>query len=139
MANLMLKAQQHMNTDDTLSARQKWEAKASAWSNKRKRQQQVTQDERGPGAKGDNDNNGARPRVNLPSSRFQNYTPLSVPIEKVFLHLKDDPNIKWPERIRAPPKMRNCGKYCHFHQDHSHDNNDYFDLKEQIDVLIQRG
>lgn len=30
-------------------------------------------------------------------------------------------------------------KYCHFHHDHRHDTNDYFDLKEQIEVLIRWG
>lgn len=60
-------------------------------------------------------------------------------MEQVFVHILDDPSVKWPDRIHAPPKKRSHDKYYHFHWDHGHDTNDCFDLKEQIEALIQRG
>lgn len=84
-----------------------------------------------------NDNRRVRPRVNLPLSMFQNYTPINALVEQVFLYINDDLSIKWPERIRAPPEKRNRDKYYRFHQDHGHETNDCFDLKEQIEALIQ--
>lgn len=64
---------------------------------------------------------------------------LNALVEQVFVHIKDGPSIKWPERIHAPPKKRSRDKYYRFHRDHGHDTNDYFDLNEQIVALIQRG
>lgn len=61
------------------------------------------------------DNHEIRPWVNLPPSRFQNYTPLNAPMEQVFVYIRDDLSIKWPERIYAPLKKRSRDKYCHFH------------------------
>lgn len=52
------------------------------------------------------------------------------------MHIRDNPSIKWPDKIRASPEKRSCNKYCQFHWDHGHDTNECFDLKEQIDALI---
>ena len=35
--------------------------------------------------------------------------------------------------------MRDKKKYCRFHKDHGHYTEDYRDLKEQIEELIQKG
>lgn len=41
------------------------------------------------------------------------------------------------KEVEAPPARRVRGKYCHFYWDHDHDTNDCFNLKEQIEELIQ--
>lgn len=51
-------------------------------------------------------------------------------MEQVFLHIRDDLSIKWPERICALLEKRSRDKYCLLHRDHGHDTNHYFDLKE---------
>lgn len=51
------------------------------------------------------------------------------------MHIRNDPSIKWPERIHTLLEKRSHDKYYRFHWDHRHDTNDYFNLKEQIEAL----
>ena len=64
-----------------------------------------------------------------PSARSQQYTPLNVPLEQVLMQIKDDPSLKWPEKMKGDPNKRNRNKYCRFHRDHGHDMDKCFDLK----------
>lgn len=72
MTDLMVKAQWHMNAEDTLSTRGERDTEPSSQSDKRKREQQQAQrEERGGRAKECNNNNrGIRPWVNPTPSRF---------------------------------------------------------------------
>ena len=74
-----------------------------------------------------------------PSARNQQYTPLNVPLEQVLMQIKDDPSLKWPEKMKGDPNKRNRNKYCRFHRDHGHDTDECFDLKQQIENLIRQG
>ena len=64
-----------------------------------------------------------------PSARNQQYTPLNVPLEQVLMQIKDNPSLKWPEKMKRDPNKRNRNKYCRFHRDYGHDTNECFDLK----------
>ena len=55
------------------------------------------------------------------------------------MQIKDDPSLKWPEKMRGDPNKRNRNKYCRFHRDHGHDTDECFDLKQQIENLIRQG
>ena len=55
------------------------------------------------------------------------------------MQIKDDPSLKWPEKMKGDPNKRNRNKYCRFHRDHGHDINECFDLKQQIGNLIRQG
>ena len=55
------------------------------------------------------------------------------------MKIKDDPSLKWPEKMKGDPNKRNRNKYCRFHRDHGHDMDKYFDLKQQIENLIRQG
>ena len=72
-------------------------------------------------------------------TRNQQYTPLNPPLEQVLIQIKDDPSLKWPEKMKGDPNKRNRNKYCHFHRDHGHDTDECFDLKQQIENLIRQG
>ena len=74
-----------------------------------------------------------------PSTRNQQYTPLNAPLEQVLMQIKDDPSLKWPEKMKGDPNKRNQNKYCRFHRDHGHDTDECFDLKQQIEYLIRQG
>ena len=55
------------------------------------------------------------------------------------MQIKDDPSLKWPEKMKGDPNKRNRNKYCYFHRDHGHDTDKCFDLKQQIENLIRQG
>lgn len=55
------------------------------------------------------------------------------------MQIKDDPSLKWPEKLKGDPSKRNRNKYCRFHRDHGHDTDECFDLKQQIENLIRQG
>ncbi|XP_065634648.1 uncharacterized protein LOC136069739 [Quercus suber] len=59
--------------------------------------------------------------------------------EQGSMQIKDDPFLKWPEKMKADPNKCNRNKYCHFHRDHGHDTDECFDLKQQIENLIRQG
>ena len=74
-----------------------------------------------------------------PSARNQQYTLLNVPLEQVLMQIKDDPSLKWLEKMKGDPNKRNRSKYCRFHRDHGHDTDECFDLKQQVENLIKQG
>lgn len=67
MANLMVKAQQHMNFEDTLNDRREWDTGPNSQPDKRKMEQQPTpREDKGNRVRVGSNNYGAKPRVNLP-------------------------------------------------------------------------
>ena len=74
-----------------------------------------------------------------PSARNQQYTSLNVPLEQVLMQIKDDPSLKWPEKMKGDPNKCNRNKYCRFHRDYGHDTDECFDLKQQVENLIRQG
>ena len=74
-----------------------------------------------------------------PLARNQQYTPLNMPLEQVLMQIKDDPSLKWPEKMKGDPNKRNRNKCCCFHRDHGHDTDKCFNLKQQIENLIRQG
>ena len=73
------------------------------------------------------------------SRRSQHYTPLNAPLDHVLMQIKDDPSLKWPEKMKGNPNKRNKNKYYRFHRDHGHDMDKCYDLKQQIENLIKQG
>ncbi|RZR81805.1 hypothetical protein BHM03_00008106 [Ensete ventricosum] len=44
-----------------------------------------------------------------------------------------------PNLIKMHPKRRNKRRYYHFHREHEHDDEEFHDLKNQIEDLIRQG
>ena len=64
---------------------------------------------------------------------------MNVPLDQVLIQIKDDPFLKWPEKMKGDLNKRNKNKYCRFHRDHGNDTDEYYDLKQQIKNLIRQG
>ena len=55
------------------------------------------------------------------------------------MQIKDDPSLKWQEKMKGDLNKRNRNKYCRFQMDHGHDTDECYDLKQQIENLIKQG
>ena len=73
------------------------------------------------------------------SGRSYNYTPLNAPLDQVLMQIKDDPSLKWLEKMKGDSNKRNKNKYYCFHRDHGHNTDECYDLKYQIGNLIRQG
>ena len=54
------------------------------------------------------------------------------------MQIKDDPFLKWLEKMKGDPSKWNKSEYCGFHRDHRHDTDECYDLKQQIEDLIKQ-
>ena len=71
-------------------------------------------------------------------TRSVKFTPLVMPIDKILMEIKDEHYLKWPRPLHLSPHIRDKNKYCRFHKDHGYYTKDCWDLKEQIEELIQK-
>ena len=78
-------------------------------------------------------------RVEKAEKKSGPYTPLAFPIEDIFEFIKEDKLLRWPEKLRAPPHKRNKATWCKFHQDHGHDTEQCYALKDEVERLIGQG
>ena len=134
MAELVHSAQNFMNAEDAIIAKKRKRAERTEANPMRHAEQGPRPKKGRVEEKKDRDNKKAGP-----SARNQQYTPLNVPLEQVLMQIKDDPSLKWPEKMKGDPNKRNQNKYCRFHRDHGHDTDECFDLKQQIEYLIRQG
>ena len=123
-----------MNAEDTIIAKKRKRAERMEANPIRNTDQGPRPKKRRAEEKKDRDNKKAGP-----SARNQQYTSLNVPLEQVLMQIKEDPSLKWPEKMKGDLNKRNRNKYCRFHRDHGYDIDDCFDLKQQIENLIRQG
>ncbi|XP_075659070.1 uncharacterized protein LOC142628930 [Castanea sativa] len=131
MAEMLLKAQKYMNAEDALAA-----IKDIEKTNEKGRKED--------GRKGlkrectDRQTNDEGKRKDEKAPQMVKFTPLVMPIDKILAQIKDEHYLKWPRTLHSSPNVRDKKKYFRFHNDHGHYTEDYRDLKEQIDELIQK-
>ena len=131
MAELGHLAQNFMNAEDAIIAKKRKRAERTEANLARHTEQGPRPKKGRTEDKKDRDN-----RKTGPPARNQNYTPLNAPLDQVLMRIKDDPSLKWPEKMKGDPNKRNKNKYCRFHRDHGHDTDECYDLKQQIENLI---
>ena len=125
MDELVHSTQNFMNDEDAIIAKKRKRAERMEANLPRHPEQGPCPKKARTGEKKDRDNKKASF-----SARSQQYTPLNMPLEQVLMQIKDDPSLKWPEKMKEDPNKCNRNKYCRFHRDHGHDTNECFDLKQ---------
>uniref|UniRef100_A0A2N9HDB7 Uncharacterized protein n=1 Tax=Fagus sylvatica TaxID=28930 RepID=A0A2N9HDB7_FAGSY len=136
MSELMYEAQKFINAEDAFEARDEF------LSRKRKEPEDRRFDSsRNKSSKQDypkterKNTSSSNRREERPSS----FTPLNMSIDQVLLQIQDNPDIRWPGKLRSDPEKRSKNLYCRFHRDHGHTTEDCFALKQQIEALIRQG
>ncbi|XP_077251921.1 uncharacterized protein LOC143891169 [Tasmannia lanceolata] len=78
-------------------------------------------------------------RERTPQRREENYTPLNTSRRHILAAIKGEEFVRWPTRMISKGNKRDKSKYCRFHKDHGHDTDEFWHLKEEIELLINRG
>ncbi|XP_022148920.1 uncharacterized protein LOC111017470 [Momordica charantia] len=76
------------------------------------------------------------------SRPYERYTPTTIPISEILTNIEEsgmEKLLKRPEKLQGDPEKRNKDKYCRFHRDHDHNTTSCWELKRQIEGLIQDG
>ena len=61
------------------------------------------------------------------------------PVWQVLEKIKNEPFFKWPNKMAGEPKRHNQNLYYHYHQDHRHTTEDYRNLWDHLEQLVQKG
>ena len=132
MAEMLLKAQKYMNTEDALVAIKdvKKPGDKAKKEDDRRGQKRECPDRR---------NNDGNRRKDDKGPRTVRFTPLVMSVDKILTQIKDEHYLKWSRPLHSSPSVRDKNKYCRFHKDHGHHTEDCRDLKEQIKELIRKG
>ncbi|XP_038984464.1 uncharacterized protein LOC120111480 [Phoenix dactylifera] len=79
------------------------------------------------------------PRPRISNGRYESYTPLNAPRTEILMEIEGREYFRPPPPMRDTRAWRNPRKYCRFHRDYSHDTEDCFQLRDEIEALIRRG
>ena len=112
MSEVLYRATKFMNAEDALLAREEK-------SKKRERQEDVLQD-RGRKKVRTKERWEDR-RSKPPTGKFTSFTPLTAPIDQVWMQIKDEGTLTFLGKLKGDPNKRPRDKYCRFHHDHGHD------------------
>ena len=132
LSELMYEAQKHMNAEDALETMDDPPPKRRKDVKDRKQEpakQKVLKFTE----------TSERKRTTIPAVKFNSFTPLNTPIDKLLMQIQDDPSLWWPSKIRSNPNSRPKNLHYRFHRDHGHLTKDCMALKEQVETLIRQG
>ena len=130
MAEMLLKAQKYTNAEDAVTAIRDVEKPGDKGRKDDKRRGQKRD-------RLDRQLTNVNRRKDDKGTQAVKFTPLVMPIDKILMQIKDEHYLKWLRPLHSSPHIRDKNKYCRFHKDHGHYMEDFRDLKEQIEELIQ--
>ena len=129
MLEVLYRATKYMNAEDALLARDEK-------PKKRERQEDTRQDQGRKKAKTEVRREERRPKPQ--GGRFTSFSPLTVPIDKVLMQIKDEEALTYHVKLKGDPNRRSRDKYYCFHRDYRYDTADCYNLKQQIEALIKQ-
>ncbi|XP_050266956.1 uncharacterized protein LOC126710486 [Quercus robur] len=130
MAEMLLKAQKYMNTEDALVIIRDEEK-----PNERERKEEDRR--RRKRKRRDHQGTDGNKRKDDKTPWMVKFTHLVMLDDKILAHIKDKHYLKWTRPLYPSTNVRDKKKYCHFHKDHGHYTKDCIDLKKQIEELIR--
>ncbi|XP_024019228.1 uncharacterized protein LOC112090948 [Morus notabilis] len=74
-----------------------------------------------------------------PPDTIKAYTPLNTTLAQILMLIQHQNLLTPPAPMKGYSNKRDKSKFCHFHKDHGHDTSSCFQLKGQIEALIQQG
>ncbi|XP_077248406.1 uncharacterized protein LOC143888016 [Tasmannia lanceolata] len=123
LADLMARAEEYISVEEMLAVLD---------SNRR-----ITSKEKKPTKQRRDDKASRTERT--PQRREENYAPLNTSRRHILAAIKGEEFVRWPTRMISEGNKRDKSKYCQFHRDHGHDTDESWHLKEEIELLINRG
>ena len=127
--DLLFKAQKYMNGEDAftvkgLTGKQKKEEPGDSQGKKKDCKDSYSETK------------ASKSSSNTPKKKM-NFTPLVMLADKILMQIKDELGLKWPKPLSMSSRNLDLKQYYCFHKDHSHYINEFHDLKEQIEELIE--
>ncbi|KAL0412003.1 UNVERIFIED_CONTAM: hypothetical protein Slati_3790000 [Sesamum latifolium] len=81
---------------------------------------------------------GRREHKHVPPNNLAYYTPLSVPRAEFLAVAIQQGLVRRPPPMQDNPKRMKSEQFCHFHEDRGHDTEDCYNLKDEIERLVQK-
>ncbi|KAJ0984219.1 hypothetical protein J5N97_002575 [Dioscorea zingiberensis] len=78
----------------------------------------------------------SRPRIR---ARYDNYTPLNTPRERIMMQIQDKKILKQPEPVKETSSAKKSSKYCIYHKVRGHTTENCIQLKDAIEDLVREG
>ena len=103
MAEMLLKTQKYMNAENALATIED----AEKPGDKAKREDDCRGQKRD---RPDRQNNDENSRKDDKSPRTVRFTPLVMPVDKIFAQIKDEDYLKWPIPLHSSPNVRDKNK-----------------------------
>ena len=70
-------------------------------------------------------------------NRYDSYTSLSASRAQILMEIERAGYLRYLPPMKAPLRNHDRKKYCWFHHDHSHDTEQYIQLRDEIETLIR--
>jgi hypothetical protein len=127
ISELMYEAQKFINAEDAFEAQDEFPSRKRKESADRRFEPLRSRSFKQDYLKIERKNVGSSSRrKELPKG----FTPLNMSIDQVLLQIQDDPEIKWPGKLRSDLTKRSKDLYCRFHCNHGHTTEDCYTLKQ---------
>ncbi|TXG73511.1 hypothetical protein EZV62_002090 [Acer yangbiense] len=74
-----------------------------------------------------------------PRDKFEEYTPLRFPLDRILEIANKEKLLRKPEPLYSAPERRDRRVHCKFHNDHGHETRKCRDLRDQVEELVRNG